>query len=131
MCVYDRSGRLVGSTPVVVGPSQRPVVGDFDGDGLADVLVVGWGGGAAGYSLTPDPGIRALFVAVLALAATMLVVAAVYVPPPPSSSWLARSSSDRRRRDGRRGMAAAAAGGGGGGGARRLQPGGKSKRATD
>lgn len=116
MCVYDRWGRLVGSTPLVVGPSQRPVIGDFDGDGMADVLVVGWGGAAVGYALTPDPGIRALFVAVLALAAAMLIVAAVYVPPP--SSLSSRSSSSRRRN------------GGGGGGRERL-PGGKSKRATD
>lgn len=115
MCVYDRWGRLVGSTPLVVGPSQRPVVGDFDGDGMADVLVVGWGGAAVGYALTPDPGIRALFVAVLALAAAMLIVAAVYVPPPSSSS--SSTSSTGRRRDGGRGG--------------RKLPGGKSKRATD
>lgn len=113
---------MVGSTPLVVGPSQRPVVGDFDGDGMADVLVVGWGGAAVGYALTPDPGIRALFVAVLALAAAMLIVAAVYVPPPSSSysssSWSSRGSSGRRP------------GGGGGGGGGRLI-GGKPKRATD
>lgn len=127
--MYDRRGRLVGSTPVIVPPSLRPVVGDFDGDGLADVLIVGWGGAAAGYALTPDPGIRALFVAVVALAAAMLVVAAVYVPPPSSSS----SSWRARGRGGRRGGAAAGGGGGGGwgSGAGRRLPGGKSKRAMD
>lgn len=115
---------MAGSTPIVVPPSQRPVVGDFDGDGLADVLVVGWGGGVTGYALTPDPGVRALFVAVLALAAAMLVVAAAYAPPPPSSGRgsSGRGSDDWRRIDERRG---------GGGGRRGPLPGGKSKRATD
>ncbi|CAM9930767.1 unnamed protein product, partial [Scytosiphon promiscuus] len=91
MCIYSRRGRLMGSTPLISGPSQRPVVGDFDGDGMADVLIVGRSGAASGYALSPDPGVRMLFVAVLALAAAMLLVAAVHVPPPPSASLLSSS----------------------------------------
>ncbi|CBN74487.1 aldehyde dehydrogenase, putative [Ectocarpus siliculosus] len=111
MCVYDRGGRLAGSTPLAAPPSQRPVLGDFDGDGVADVLVVGWSGAVAGYALAPDPGVRAMFVAVLALVAAMLVVAAVHVPPPPSSS---SSRGGGRATQYGTGLA-----------------GGKSKRATD
>lgn len=119
MIVYDRNGRLAGSTPLMAGPAQPPVIGDFDGDGIADVLIVGHGGTAAGYALAPDPGIRAMFVAVLVLVGAMLAVAAVYIPPPPSSSASAL----------RRGSVGGGRGGGGGGG--RAPPGVKSKRATD
>lgn len=109
----------MGSTPIAVAPSQPPITGDFDGDGVTDFVVVDQSGSAAGYALAADPGIRALFVAVLALIGAMLLVAAVYVPPPASagsSSW--RRAAVGRRRGRTPGM-----------GARR--PGGKSKRATD
>ncbi|CAN0000500.1 unnamed protein product [Ascophyllum nodosum] len=86
ICVYDREGRLSGQAPLVSAPSQPPVIGDFDGNGIADVVILGRGGLVAGYTLAPDPGIRALFVAVLVLIGAMLVVAAVYVPPPASSA---------------------------------------------
>lgn len=89
-------------------------MGDFDGDGITDVVVIGRQRGewiAAGYALAPDPGVRALFVAVLALIVAMLVVAAFHVPPPTryggGGSW-------RRRR-----------------GAGTWRYSGKSKRATD
>ena len=77
---------MSGQAPLVSAPSQPPVIGDFDGNGIADVVILGRGGLVAGYTLAPDPGIRALFVAVLVLIGAMLVVAAVYVPPPASSA---------------------------------------------
>lgn len=97
----------MGSTPLISGPSQRPVIGDFDGDGMADVLIVGRSGAAAGYTLSPDPGVRVLFVGVLALAAAMLLVAAVHVPPPPSASVRSEvggASARSSRREGRTGL---------------------------
>lgn len=115
MCVYDRNGRLEGSTRLRTGPSMIPVVRDFDGDGMADVIIVGWGGELMGYALTRDPGIQALFVAVLVLIGTMLVVAAVYVPPPGSSARWTREDGRGRGASQRWGQ----------------QRRGKSKRATD
>lgn len=121
MCVYDGAGRIVGSTVLAAGPSQRPVIGDFDGDGVADVVVVGWHGTTAGYALAPDPGMRALFVAVLVVIGTMLVVATSYFPPPVNATpgdWASGRRVLRERLEG--------AGTGG-----QPRPGVKSKRATD
>lgn len=112
MCVYDPEGRLLGSTMLSFAPNQRPVAGDFDGDGFTDFVVVGASGSVAGYALAADHGVRLLFIAVLVLVASVLVVAAVFAPGPGagggSGAW------------GRRGP-----------GPVRGRPLGKTKRSTD
>lgn len=96
----------MGSTKLVSAPLQRPVAGDFDGNGLTDFVIVGVTGSTVGYALAPDPGIHAVFVVVLVFIAAILVVAAIYVPPPASAgrirwqmdrSSVKRSSEELRR----------------------------------
>lgn len=97
MCIFDPMGNVVGSTPLAFPPKNRPVAGDFDADGFTDFVVVGGDGSVAGYALAPDPGIRALFMLVVAMVVTMLVVAAVYVPAPGRSR--ARGAAPKRSTD--------------------------------
>ncbi|CAM9406606.1 unnamed protein product [Choristocarpus tenellus] len=97
VAVFSEGGRLMGSSALLFPPCRPPIVGDFDSDGLADLIVPG-DGFITGYTLKAKGGIHALFMLVLAIVVVMLIVAASRVPEEGSGSgWTSTGRGSVKR----------------------------------
>ena len=74
MAMYSLNGRQTGSVRIIDAPAARPVVGDLDGDGVNDIILVGRRGRMTGYIVSEDVGGEIILMTVLAVLVAMLTV---------------------------------------------------------